>query len=261
LLAAGKKAESLRDWAGLKTLSPIPTESDKRVLSGLETWSRATNGGVIAIGFLVGLGLLAALGLSVAGLALTLRTPGNTLIFSLSIAGLSCAGLSCLLYIIVFIMLLTGDGGLCAVLPFSIIDPFSGLVRAGWTNALATWIVSRIGFLLFFIPILEIGRLTTFTVYQWRVSALQRDRKARFKGFLMTILVPSVLFGGSLLLFLISMALPSQDKLEKVTKTEDLTGPWGDAVVLLFGGLIFGGILAWSALWSFSTRRSLKNSR
>jgi hypothetical protein len=252
---AAKKARSLGEWADLDKIK-TPSESERRTSSGVMVWAIASGGATTAIGFLVGLALFAGLGLSVAGFALMLRTPGSTPLFAFSIAGLSCTGLSALCYLFVFIILLTGDGGLCTLLPFCMLNPFSGFVRAAVMNDLATWIVSRIGFLLYLIPLLELGRLTTFALYQWFVGKVQRVRSARSSGFLMMILVPSVIVGMGLLVFLISSAMPTHDKM--ILTSKDRPGPWGAAMVLVLGALTLAGLFVWHALTQFKTRNALK---
>jgi hypothetical protein len=253
-----------KDFLESRTRTGPLDDSGHRISRGIKIWAGTYNAGVIIVGFLVGFLLLAGLILTVIGLSFTLRAPVRGAAFGMSIATLATAALSLLCFLVVFFILLSSDGGLCGLIPFSLLNPIAGASTALYMEGLAVWIVLAVGALFYLLPLLEVGRMTNFAIYQMIVGKKLRDRSSRSTGFLMTILVPSVILGTGFLVFCVSLAMPSEKSLQEAAlagKTIDIPSPWPTGILLMFNAVILAGLLAWFAIGSFSTKSALRYAK
>jgi hypothetical protein len=158
------------------------------------------------LGWLTALAMVAGVILRVVGSALILMTPGRSGELAFGIACVSTSALAALFVLIMVIKLFdfpSGYGGLIAwFLPVAEYHPLSGVggARIGLPGL---GVGIDLGFTVYIVPILEIAWAVLFSLYIWSVGKSNKDRATRSKGMLMVIIQPSVLFGASLLFFLL----------------------------------------------------------
>ncbi len=213
--------------------------------------SRSGGGGgfLKVMGYLTALTLVGGMIVNVVGSGFIITTPGKNGELGLAIATVATSGVSLFMGIFLVIKFLGEGGGggyLAWMIPFFTLNPFSGLGEGGGFASLIGNM--GIGAVLILLPLVEIGRLTCFALFQWAVGKSQRDRETAKNGFLMMILAPSVCLGMGLLLWLLGLIIKS-------------TSFWVGAIILMLYGLVVGGMLIWYALVMASTRGTLDDAR
>lgn len=261
--ARAKKAKHIREWLGEESKLKGPDDVDSsffRAVIGAGVWIESASVFQTIIGFLVGFAILAALVLSVIGASFMVASFRNGLELGFSIATLSATGICVGCMIFVLIKCFIGDGGFCTFLPFTQFNFLAGVPKGVGIVILGTWLVGAIGFVMYLVPILEMGRAATMALYVMFLGSTQRVRSVKIKGLILCIVVPSALLLGALLVVIPGAAMKSYKDLMSSGR-EDGPSIWPPAIILFFYGALIAAAFVWSAVSISGSRRALLRQR
>lgn len=254
-----EKEEKLFKWLGeKKERRGPPSDSERKAEGGIDFYANFYTVFQTILGFLVGFFILGALILFVIGSSFMVASTSRGMELGFAIAVLATSGISLACMIFVVIKCFTGDGGFCAQMAFCMFNPFAGLSNAAFLVTLATWIVSGIGFVLYLVPILEIGRMAVMYMYQMALGYSYNLPGTKKAGLIHGIVLPSVVLFMGLVVLLIGLGLYSINAKEP---PKEAPSAWPPAIILLFYGLVMAGVFVWSALATSRVRAAIRRRR
>jgi hypothetical protein len=202
------------------------------------------------VNYLMTLGVVAGIGLRIAGSALTITTPGKNGEIGLAIACVSTAGVAVIMVLLLlfkFLEIPILGKTLLFIIATAEFDPLAG-IGGGSEGGGSRAMHGEIGFAVFVLPLVEVAWLTLFALYQWSAGKSFKDKDLRSKGMLMVIVAPSTCGGMGLLMLLLRSVIKA-------------TSIWLPMMVVVFHLLVIGGMLAWYGIVVSQAKNALEDAQ